>query len=232
MKLKKGLWICSLAVMSLFITSCTKKAEVKDSDKSIYEGSIQDADVFIDIPNLRQYGGYTCGTTCVQMLMNWINPYQGDLNLKGYEEELGTTEDAGTSPEQLMKYFEKNDVKAVAKEERIIKDLVSVLDKKHPMLMCIQAWGAEEYNTQDKTKTDTYLAEGHWVICVGYQKVKNDYVFYFNDPACVGYCMMNEKDLKQRWIDMDADGRIYDQYGIEIAENENIYDPQGAFYLE
>ena len=31
---------------------------------------------------------------------------------------------------------------------------------------------------------------------------------------------------------MDADGRIYDHYGIEIAENENIYDPQGAFYLE
>ena len=29
----------------------------------------QDADVFIDIPNLRQYGGYTCGTTCVQMVM-------------------------------------------------------------------------------------------------------------------------------------------------------------------
>ena len=107
-----------------------------------------------------------------------------------------------------------------------------MLDKKHPMLMCIQAWGAEGYNTQDKTKTDTYLAEGHWVICAGYQKVKNDYVFYFNDPACVGYCMMNEKDLKQRWIDMDADGRIYDHYGIEIAENENIYDPQGAFYLE
>ena len=34
-----------------------------------YSGQTQDADVFIDIPNLRQYGGYTCGTTCVQMVM-------------------------------------------------------------------------------------------------------------------------------------------------------------------
>lgn len=39
------------------------------SAQSPYSGQTQDADVFIDIPNLRQYGGYTCGTTCVQMVM-------------------------------------------------------------------------------------------------------------------------------------------------------------------
>ena len=36
------------------------------------------------------------------------------------------------------------------------------------MLLCIQAWAAAEdgYNTQNSDDADTYLTEGHWVICV------------------------------------------------------------------
>ena len=60
--------------------------------ENVYDGSVRDADVLIEIPALRQYGGYTCGTTCVQMLMNWLFPYEADLNLATYEELLGTDE--------------------------------------------------------------------------------------------------------------------------------------------
>ena len=100
------------------------------------------------------------------------------------------------------------------------------------MLVCIQAWGADGYNTQDPSDADTYLAEGHWVICVGYQKKIDGNVFYFNDPACVGYGLMREEDFNRRWIDMDAAGTIYDHYGIEIDESGSAYDPQGVFELE
>ena len=75
--------ICILT--SMFLVSCEAVDKTQTtsqiSDQTLYAGEIQEADVFIDIPNLRQYGGYTCGTTCVQMLMNWMFPYQGDLNL-------------------------------------------------------------------------------------------------------------------------------------------------------
>ena len=75
--------------------------------KASTRGRTQDADVLIDIPNLRQYGGYTCGTTCVQMLMNWLEPYQADLNLTAYEEALGTTEETGTSPDAILAFLRK-----------------------------------------------------------------------------------------------------------------------------
>ena len=88
------------------------------------------------------------------------------------------------------------------------------------------------YNTQNSDDADTYLAEGHWVICVGYQKQEPGYVFYFNDPACVGYCMMSEQDLNNRWIDMDTEGNVYDHYGIEITADGTSYNPDGVFYLE
>ena len=228
--------ICILT--SMFLVSCgaVDKTQTTSqiSDQNLYAGEIQEADVFIDIPNLRQYGGYTCGTTCVQMLMNWMFPYQSDLNLTTYEEELGTSEEAGTPPENIVTYFKENKIQIHEKEKRTINDLIFVLDQGHPMLMCIQAWTSSEdgYNTTDSEDSETYLTEGHWVICVGYQKQKSGYVFYFNDPACVGHCMMDEADLDQRWIDMDTNGKVYDHYGIEIAETGESYDPDGVFYLE
>ena len=114
--LKLVLW-CTLAVCAgaacMSLSSCgTAKEERGQTEQaqSLYAGKTQEADVFIEIPDLRQYGGYTCGTTCVQMLMNWIDPYNSDLNLATYEEELGTNEEAGTPPENIVEYFEENDI--------------------------------------------------------------------------------------------------------------------------
>ena len=132
------------------------------------------------------------------------------------------------------KVLEKNGVTVTVKENRTTPELASALDQGHPVLLCIQAWAAAEdgYNTQNSDDADTYLGEGHWVICVGYQKQEPGYVFYFNDPACVGYCMMSEQDLNNRWIDMDTEGNVYDHYGIEITADGTSYNPDGVFYLE
>ena len=217
------------------LNSSTKESVLKiQKENDLYDGSISDADVFIDMPNLRQYGTYTCGTTCVQMAMNWLKPYEGDLNLTAYEEALGTTEEKGTSPENILQYFEKNNIAINAGDKRTTKELVAALNTKHPMLMCIQAWSSAEdgsYNVDDPSNPATYLAEGHWVICVGYKKTLDGYLFYFNDPACVGYCVMNAKEMDSRWIDMDSEGKVYDHYGIEI-EASTDYDPQGAYHLD
>ena len=202
--------------------------------QSPYDGSVADADVFISIPALRQYGGYTCGTTCVQMLMNWLFPYEGDLNLAAYEEALGTTEDAGTPPESIVRFLAESGVAAREKENSTVDELTAALDAGRPTLMCIQAWSSAEdgsYNTADLSDPETYLAEGHWVICVGYQQTENGRRFFFNDPACVGHCLLDEAELDARWIDMDGAGRVYDHYGIEIS-GASAYDSNGAFHLD
>lgn len=100
--------------------------------------------------------------------------------------------------------------------------------------MCIQAWSSAEegsYNVDDPSNQNTYLTEGHWVICVGYKETSDGYLFYFNDPACVGYCVLDGKELNRRWIDMDIEGKVYDHYGIEI-EASTDYDPYGAYHLD
>lgn len=231
--MKKSLRIVLVCIIDicLLLSSC---AAAEPENDGLYAGDVQEADVFIDIPNLRQYGTYTCGATCVQMIMNWINPYESDLNLTAYEEALGTSEEAGTPPENMLEYFEQNEIRITAKEKRTINNLTAALDKGHPVLMCIQAWAASDdgYNTENPDDEDTYLTEGHWVICVGYKKLDSGYTFYFNDPACVGYCLMSEEELDDRWIDMDTGGNIYNHYGIEINETGQDYNSKGVYHLD
>lgn len=137
------------------------------SSSDLYAGFLTEADRWIDIPALRQYGDYTCGATCVQMLMNWLSPYDADLNLTQYEELLGTTPETGTSPSAVLSFLEESDVEFAASQALTLSGLQEMLAAGHPVMMPLQAWSSAEdgsYNLDDPSQSETYLAEGHWVL--------------------------------------------------------------------
>lgn len=204
------------------------------SSSDLYAGFLTEADRWIDIPALRQYGDYTCGATCVQMLMNWLSPYDADLNLTQYEELLGTTPETGTSPSAVLSFLEENDVEFAASQALTLSGLQEMLAAGHPVMMPLQAWSSAEdgsYNLDDPSQSETYLAEGHWVVCVGYGENAGRLCFLFNDPACVGHTMVYADELDSRWIDMDGEGTVYDHFGIEILQKTE-YDGSGLFYMD
>ena len=204
------------------------------SSSDLYAGFLTEADRWIDIPALRQYGDYTCGATCVQMLMNWLSPYDADLNLTQYEELLGTTPETGTSPSAVLSFLEESDVEFAASQALTLSGLQEMLAAGHPVMMPLQAWSSAEdgsYNLDDPSQSETYLAEGHWVLCVGYGEKADGLYFLFNDPACVGHTMVYADELDSRWIDMDGEGTVYDHFGIEILQNTE-YDGSGLFYMD
>ena len=204
------------------------------SSSDLYAGFLTEADRWIDIPALRQYGDYTCGATCVQMLMNWLSPYDADLNLTQYEELLGTTPETGTSPSAVLYLLEESDVEFAASQALTLSGLQEMLAAGHPVMMPLQAWSSAEdgsYNLDDPSQSETYLAEGHWVLCVGYGENADGLYFLFNDPACVGHTMVYADELDSRWIDMDGEGTVYDHFGIEILQNTE-YDGSGLFYMD
>ena len=204
------------------------------SSSDLYAGFLAEANRWIDIPALRQYGDYTCGATCVQMLMNWLSPYDADLNLTQYEELLGTTPETGTSPSAVLFFLEESDVEFAASQALTLSGLQEMLAAGHPVMMALQAWSSAEdgsYNLDDPSQSETYLAEGHWVLCVGYGENADGLYFLFNDPACVGHTMVYADELDSRWIDMDGEGTVYDHFGIEILQNTE-YDGSGLFYMD
>lgn len=199
-----------------------------------YVDSTQNANVLIRMPDLRQYSTFTCGTTCVQMVMNWARPQQGDINLADLQDALGTTDEGGTTPDNIVAYLKGQGVDATLRQGMTSDDLAATVSEGHPVVMGIQAWSTAEdgsYNTDDPSDKDTYLVEGHYVICVGYRQTHAGYDFYFNDPANVGICMMASAELDSRWIDMDAHGTVYDHTGIVINADTN-YDPDGVYHLD
>ena len=231
MKKKLALLLALSMVFTLTVGCTQTKEKSANAESDRYVGYTTDADKFVDVPNLRQYGNYTCGTTCVQMLLNYLYPQIGDKNLSTYENELGTTPENGTSPQQIYDYFKSQGVDVEKKEQITMPELVSLIDAGHPVMMCIQAW-SDQYNTTDPNATDhAYLADGHWVICVGYQKTADGYQFYFNDPACVGHCLMSQRDLDNRWIDRDEAGTIYKHFGF-VIKGTTEYNDDGVFYLD
>ena len=166
--------ISLLSLTALLLLSCMLLLPIGSNanadDTSFYVASLTDADVFIDLPALRQYGDYTCGATCVQMLMNWLDPYAADLNLTQYENLLGTTPENGTPPSAIMAYLEENGVAFTASQHLSLDDLLQKLAAGHPVLMPLQAWSSAEdgsYNLDAPSDSESYLVEGHWVICVG-----------------------------------------------------------------
>lgn len=219
-----------LAMVVLCASACTNDRPLS----APYLDSVKNADVFIELPALRQYGGYTCGCTCVQMIMNWLQPLDADLNLATYEQLLSATDETGTPPSNVLRFFDENGVSYRTHEKAGTSALVAALDAGHPLMLPIQAWSTADdgsFNTLDPDDTDTYLIEGHWVICVGYQKSGSDYRFYFNDPASVGYCYLECDELDARWIDMAYDGELFDHYAIEITSAPK-YSPDGAFHMD
>ena len=77
--MKKKLAILSALFMVFALAACSTQTEEQSAStqNNSYVGYTTDAGKFIDVPNLRQYGDYTCGTTCVQMLMNYLYPQVG-----------------------------------------------------------------------------------------------------------------------------------------------------------
>ena len=222
-----------LLLIGLFLTAGNGLAEGIASS-SPYAAFLSDADVLIDVPALRQYGDYTCGATCVQMLMNWLDPYAADLNLTQYENLLGTTPESGTPPSAIMAYLEENDVAFTASQQLSLDDLLQKLAAGHPVLMPLQAWSSAEdgsYNLDAPSDSESYLVEGHWVICVGYCQNAETPYFIFNDPACVGHTILYADELNRRWIDMDGAGAIFDHFGIEITQS-TTYNKNGLFYMD
>lgn len=228
--LTRSIVLLLLTVLMITAPACSGSSAVRQP----YLDSVKAADVFIAMPTLRQYGGYTCGSTCVQMVMNWLTPYDGDLNPAAYEQLLSTTDETGTPPANILRFFDDNGVTYSEQSNMSVQSLVAALNAGHPLMMPIQAWSTADdgsFNTQNSSDSETYLIEGHWVICVGYKKANGSYRFYFNDPASVGYCFLEQSELEERWIDMAYDGEIFTRYAIEITSASN-YLPDGAFHMD
>lgn len=112
----------------------------------------------------------------------------------------------GTRTQNIIAACKKHGLRTKARYNMDRHELEAWLDKKKPVIVCLQAWGKDK---QYKEK-----ASGHYVVAIGYDE-KN---VYFQDPLIYeksrGHIPWDE--FIRRWRDVDASGSNRTRYGIAI----------------
>jgi len=181
--------------------------ENKEVDKKKAVRKItDDADIFIQVPIIRQSTDYSCGAACLLSVMGYygIDPYE-----KQVMAALKTTL-AGVDPVDFPKAAKKFDLNAKVKEGMTQDEIKKNLDDDIPVILDIQAWGNK------KDYSDVWN-EGHFVVAVGYDKEG----YYLMDPSQIGYTYITEPELDDRWHDVEiGTKRKFYNVGIIVTGKE------------
>jgi len=155
---------------------------------------------------------YTCGVAALQSILVYYNLYpykQEDLINK-----LMADTEVGTEPVNIVKYAKKMKLKVKEYHEMTSQQLRGQLNKQHPVICLIQAWGSPE----------NYISgsDGHYIVAVGYDEEN----FYFVDPILEGvFGYLPAEEFERRWYFNDENQKLK-QYGIAIWQTGFQYTPR------
>jgi len=172
--------------------------------------------------DVRQATSYTCGAACAQVILSY---YGIDQREDRIAEQFGTTEDSGTSPDQLIAGFESYGLTAAMKEDTTLEYLSVNLQNKIPTMVAVQAW-LETYPPSDWNQN---WEDGHWVIVIGMDEDN----IYFEDPSLLGTRgWMTQEEFLERWHDYigdypccDEDDQPVNQLSISVTGQSVNFEP-------
>jgi uncharacterized protein len=174
------------------------------------------------VPDVRQSTVYSCGAAALQAVMSY---YGLDRRERALMDSLKTSEEAGTSPANIVRVAEENGFRAVIREGLILEDLEEAVRGRIPVIADIQAW-------TDATKSGfswgSDWEDGHYVVVIGIDR-ENVYV---EDPSLLGTRgVIPRAEFVERWRDYegapphDASDRSYVRAGIFITGREPVPQP-------
>ncbi|MHB8095913.1 MAG: C39 family peptidase [Candidatus Aminicenantales bacterium] len=174
------------------------------------------------VPDVRQSTAYSCGAAALQaVLCYWGIEAREDSLMKA----LGTNEEAGTSPDNILRVAGENGLQASIREGMTLEDLERSVRAGIPVIADIQAW-------MDTPESGFSWAgeweDGHYVIVLGIDE-RNVYV---EDPSLLGTRgVIPRPEFVDRWHDYegapphDATDRDYIRAGIVIMGREALSRP-------
>lgn len=194
------------SVVSSYLCRLSEAPEINDT-KAVRK--IEDADVFLEVPLVRQSTDYSCGAASFLSILGYYgyDPYE-----KQIMKTMGTTL-GGTHPSGFEKAAKKFQLKSKLKENMSFDDVRESIKEKIPVIMAIQAWG-------DKENYSKEWKDGHYVVAVGFDKDG----FFLMDPSQMGYSYISEKQLEERWHDVDQNKTAVVRLGIMIYGKEPRFD--------
>ena len=177
------------------------------------------AEIKIDLPSVRQSKNFDCGAAALRSIAEFFKA--GPDKEQEYIKLVNATHEKGSTPIAVMAGAKKIGLQAEMHKKMTIRQLISFLEQKKPVICAIQAWG-------DK-KTYPDRKSGHYVIAIGYDNQK----IYFEDPSLQGKRgFLSHHDFNKRWHDEEDNGDVYDHAGLVIwkdtANNDEEHLPKAG----
>lgn len=188
------------------------------------EFNISDVPNLIHVPTVRQGTNYTCGVASLQSILMY---YGIDSREDKLSKSLNVNGDHARADE-IKSYSESIGFKVTQLHNMTAGELRKQIDKKNPVMICLQAW--EDEGTTSEQYKNIWDA-GHWVVVIGYDKNN----FYFMDPSTMGnYTYIPVNEFLVRWHDKeDGTDFRYIHFGMSFeAPNQAVYDPMKITKLE
>jgi len=188
---------------------------------------ITDVPNLIPVPLVRQSTNYTCGVSAIQSVMYFYGDEHREDRLAS---SLQANSDDGTSYKKMVEYAKSLGYNVTTQENMTLEDLKNFIDKKQPVIVCLQAWASLDEG--DPTLLDLpwkdRWEEGHWAVVIGYDNNR----IYFMDPSTLGnYTYIKTEEFLERWHDIDSGGTKLFNFGLIISKPSIIYDKNHIFAM-
>ena len=161
----------------------------------------------LNVPNVRQATGYSCGAAALMAALTYWGVYDGgEARLAGL---LGTDPENGTPVTALLDVARRFEVEAEGREAMTTADLRAALAKGDTVILDIQAWAGEKGAPLRGAQWRERWEDGHYVVLIAMDEANA----YFMDPSVLpGYGWLPLDELPERWRDYDGKGRSVRRY--------------------
>ncbi|MBI5966294.1 MAG: C39 family peptidase [Deltaproteobacteria bacterium] len=210
-------WGIFLGWVLLFIVSC---AAPHLSIKADAVPRLSEVRNLIRLPLIRQATDYTCAVAALQSVLYY---YGEEFREDQLAKALESTPENGTDYRRIVRFATERGYQVEVLSDISLQDLQSMIDRKIPMIVALQAWAEQAVNWE------TSFEEGHYAVVVGYDR-KN---MYFMDPSTLGhYTFIPTSEFLRRWHDKHTDGTILNRFGIVISKDRPYYDAEVILYMK
>lgn len=119
-----------------------------------------------------------------------------------------------TVKEYGLKYFSK---------KTTIPEIKDFINKYIPVIVVSQAW-TKKVDIDWRNDWE----DGYYVTAIGYDKDK----IYFKDPSSFERVFLYYNEFKDRWHDVDVNGKKFINHGIAIYGKENTFNLEKIIHLD
>ena len=170
----------------------------------------------IPLPDATQVEDYSCGASCLQSICKYygVGWERGLADEWDFVAALGMDKRVGSHAFQLIKLARRLGLTARPYDPMTQDEIKRELDRRHPVMLMIQAWGSDDKSPTGWIRDYSSLwSEGHWVVAIGYDR----HGFFFEDPSLqMVRGFLTYEELATRWRDTGPRGVHVPNYGVAI----------------